>query len=410
MKRLTQSIPMLAIVVFSACRDPSTAPAASGESSRPLADAAAAATAIRCPASPTYTVSNEAGLRAALAAARPGAVIAIRGMIGLSSNVLITTPKVTLSCATRGSGLYALSTAVDVLVVVDVGGDGVIVDGLALDARGTNPLAPGNLIGGPFFVGDFNGPGETVSNVVFSNNVVSCGPGNCAAFVGASGARILNNTFNQSFATYTGIHIQTGIDSIRNVRVQGNIINTTAQGTVDNFGGIRVAVATNVVVADNVITGPWVNSISIMSISHSLVTGNRVTGAAFDGIRLGNRGAAPNNAVNGNLILGNRATASGEAGLAVNMSCGNLFVGNQLHGNAGGVGAIFSIHSGANSFIGDGTIVIDDGQFDCNGDGTIDPNLIIGGFRRSSLGGQLGATISSMSSDSPSSAAGSRLK
>src|SRR3989441_3401636 len=84
-----------AIVLFpiAACHEP-TQPGAPAD--RPAFSTMAS---VACPASPTFTVSDEASLRAALAAASPGAVIAIRGMIGIAADVFVTTPNVTLTCA-----------------------------------------------------------------------------------------------------------------------------------------------------------------------------------------------------------------------------------------------------------------------------------------------------------------------
>ena len=55
-----------------------------------------------------------------------------------------------------------------------------------------------------------------------------------------------------------------------------------------------------------------------------------------------------------------------------------MFVGNDLQGNTGNIGLIFPDSSGANTFVGNGTIVVDDGVMDCDGDGVSDPNIITG--------------------------------
>ena len=65
-----------------------------------------------CPHSATVIVRDEQSLRAALAAARPGDVIALDGLIAVSSDVFVTTERVTLTCATRGSGLTVRPGAV----------------------------------------------------------------------------------------------------------------------------------------------------------------------------------------------------------------------------------------------------------------------------------------------------------
>src|SRR3989442_1705729 len=55
-----------------------------------------------CPAAADFVVTTEGELAAALAAASPGATIALNGMIGVTSDVNVTTPNVTLTCATFG--------------------------------------------------------------------------------------------------------------------------------------------------------------------------------------------------------------------------------------------------------------------------------------------------------------------
>jgi len=42
------------------------------------------------------------------------------------------------------------------------------------------------------------------------------------------------------------------------------------------------------------------------------------------------------------------------------------------------VGAIFDGPTGANVLVGNVTVVIDNGSFDCDGDGVPDPNIITG--------------------------------
>src|SRR3989442_13047814 len=101
MDRTMQLFPLL-LVVAAACQDTSAVPTAN----RPAFAAAAPAA---CPTAATVTVSDEAGLRAAIAAATPGTVIAIRGMIGMTQDDTIRTASVTVTCATPGSGLFAVA-------------------------------------------------------------------------------------------------------------------------------------------------------------------------------------------------------------------------------------------------------------------------------------------------------------
>src|SRR5207245_11108788 len=107
-----------AIVLFTiaACHEP-TQPAAPAD--RPAFSTMAS---VACPASPTFIVTDEASLRAALAAASPGAVIAIRGMVGIAADVFVETPNVTLTCASAGPGLFSVSPSLGGLFLRGLGG------------------------------------------------------------------------------------------------------------------------------------------------------------------------------------------------------------------------------------------------------------------------------------------------
>jgi len=79
-----------------------------------------------------------------------------------------------------------------------------------------------------------------------------------------------------------------------------------------------------------------------------------------------------------NTLRSNVVTSAGTGGVFAKLACGNAFVGNSLQGNAGNIGLLFDATTGANTLVGNGTIVIDNGAFDCNGDGVNDPNIITG--------------------------------
>src|SRR2546430_17267048 len=99
MSRIARLFPLL-LVVAAGCQDRSTVPTANGPSFAAAAPAA-------CPATPTVTVSDEAGLRTAIATAAPGAVIAIPGMVGLNPDDTIPTAGVTVTCPTPCSRLVS---------------------------------------------------------------------------------------------------------------------------------------------------------------------------------------------------------------------------------------------------------------------------------------------------------------
>jgi len=352
----------LLITLVAACQDRSVAPTVD----RPSYSTMASTT---CPLSPTFTVSDEAGLRAALAGASPGTLIAIRGMIGLAAHVSITTPDVTLTCASPGAGLFALSP-IDGLVVVDLGGSGVVVDGLVLDASGVS------ADGQAYFAGDFFGPGLPVPGVRFTHNTVTCSQGACIFLAGTSGAVVSNNTFT-SAGSVTGVHVQLGIEDLDSVRIEGNTVVATAPSTDFRFGGIRLVGARHAVVRDNIVTGPWANSLSLATLSASTVIENHLDGAAIYGIGL-TRNPFLTAFVLNSTFRSNVVTGATSGGVFARKACGNVFVGNNLQGNGSNIGLIFPDTSGANTVVGNPSVIVDNGAYDCNGDGVNDPNIITG--------------------------------
>src|SRR5947208_6923175 len=353
----------LLIALVAACQDRSVAPTADRPSYSTMASVA-------CPSSPTFPVSDEAGLRAALAAASPGAVIAIRGMIGIGADVFVTMPNVTLTCAASGAGLFALSPSLDALIVVDVGGSGVVVDGLLLDASAVS------VNGEAYFAGDFFGPGLPVPGVRFTHNTVTCSPGACIFLAGTSGAVVSNNTFT-SPGSVTGVHVQLGVEDLDSVRIEGNTVVATAPSTDFRFGGIRLVGARHAVIRDNIVTGPWANSLSLATLSTSLITQNHLNGAAIYGIGLTRNPRLTTFVVNGT-FSSNVVTGAASGGIFARKACRNVFVGNNLQGNGSNIGLIFPDTSGANTVVGNPTLVVDNGAYDCNGDGVSDPNIITG--------------------------------
>jgi len=353
----------VALLAIAACQDQTVAPTAARPSFSTVPSVA-------CPASPTFLVTDEASLRAALAAASPGAVIAIRGMIGIAADVFVTTPNVTLTCAAAGAGLFALSPSIDALILVDLGGSGAAIDGLVLDGSAVS------VNGETFFAGDFFGPGLPVPNVRFSRNTVTCSPGGCTLLAGTSGAVISNNTFT-SAGSFTGVHVQLGVDNLDSVRIEGNTIVATAPSTDFRFGGIRLVGARHSVIRDNVVTGPWANSLSLAILSTSTITSNQLSGAAIYGIGL-TRNPRLTTFVLSSTFSSNVVTGAASGGIFARKACGNVFVGNDLQGNGSNIGLIFPDTSGANIVVGNPNVVVDNGAYDCNGDGVNDPNIITG--------------------------------
>lgn len=376
MKTLSLATALLLVV---ACGEPPAAPANSGMPTFATGGAAA------CPTPAGLVVTDEASLLAALAGASPGDVIAIDGFFQVTADVVITTDDITLTCATRGSGLAAQAGA-GVFFILEVLSKRVVVDRLLLDASATTD--------GPYFA--FNdGLTAFAEDVRLTNNSVTCGPGECAFFAGTKGAVVADNYF-ESAGSVTGVHLQgagPGI-SIRTdgSRIERNTIVATSPSTVPGFGGIRPRDGSNVVVAHNVVIGPWANSLSPARLSNGVIEGNRLEGAAIYGMRMSFNPTVPIS-VTDNVIRNNQVTGAASAGVFAFRACGNVFIGNNLQGNAGNLGLIFHALSGANTLVGNQNVVIDNGARDCNGDGANDPNIITG--RGAVLHGvNLGAVVS----------------
>ncbi len=352
MNRSTCFVSLVLIVAAAACRDPNTAPPA------PKAPAFAVSAAAACPTPADFIVGNEAELLAALAAATPGQVIAVRGHITVSADILITTPGITLTCASAGAGLTAQPADTDMLTVL---ADRVTVDRLVLDGS--------NAVDGPYAA-------TSAAGVRLTNNTVTCGFGICAFFESATPrAVVTDNHFVSNSDSSFGVHMQLGIDSSR---VERNTIETTVPISV-GFGGIRARDGRGVLIANNVVRGPWRMSFASADLAGSVVKSNRLVGATLDGIRARSGGSLIGPiSVTDNLFSGNTVTGAGEAGIFLQNACRNTFAGNDLQGNAGNVGLFFPGTTGANTLVGNQTVVVDNGAFDCNGDGVNDPNIITG--------------------------------
>ena len=354
--------PLLLLAVVFACQDRSVAPTAA----RPSFAAAAPAA---CPATPTVTVSDEAGLRNAIATATPGAVIAIQGMIGLTQDDTVRTAGITITCATPGSGLFAVAGGgAQDMVTVDV--RKVTVDHLVLDASQAGD--------GPY-LSENDGVTAFAESTTFTNNTVTCPPNGVCAFVaGGIGDVVSDNQF-QALGPFTGIQLQTngavGEIRIDGVRVERNMLVTTAPSTGGRQGAIRPFDVANAVIADNTAIGPWRAGVSATRLANDRISGNTIQGALLFGIQTSPQAALP--ALN-SVFSSNRVSGAGIAGVFVQLACGNVFIGNSLQGNPGNLGLLFDVTSGANTYAGDRTVVVDNGAFDCNGDGLNDPNIISG--------------------------------
>jgi hypothetical protein len=353
----------VALLTLAACTEP-TRPAASRS---PQADVALSVAAT-CPTPANVVVHDEASLLAALGAAYPGEVIGLDGFFGISADVTIATAGVTLTCVTPGSGLFAVSgSGVQDLLIADA--KKVVVDRLVLDGSqaGDSPLAAFNDAT-TFFA----------ESIAFTNNTVTCTPGaECVNISGGLGPVLTDNRF-QATDAFSGVHLQPDATPIDGARLERNTAVATTPSCCPNQGGIRVFGAANAVIADNTVVGPWANSLSVQALTMSVVERNQAKGAAIYGILFSGNPAFPTLLMLNNTFRSNVVTGAASGGVFAKLACRNVFVGNDLQGNAGNVGLIFDATTGANTLVGNGTIVTDNGAFDCNGDGVNDPNIVTG--------------------------------
>jgi Leucine-rich repeat (LRR) protein/nitrous oxidase accessory protein NosD len=327
--------------------------------------------AAACPTPADVVVTTDAELRDAVAAASPGDVIGIEGLIEVFENLPIDVEGVALTCASPGSGLIAgvpyLSN-----YMLWVRAPDVTIDRLTLDA--TNAIRSSIL----------TQPNPRADGLRVTNNTIYSGPLGIMLLSGTEDAVVADNYAEVTLPTVTtGIHIQRA----GGTRVTGNRVVARVPVGNDTWGAIRLFALDNVVLADNHAEGPWSNGYALALLTGSEVSRNRAEGSRNFGFAASLSGG-PASMVN-NVFRNNQATRVGAAasvppgglptaGLLVSRACGNTFIGNNLQNNYDNVGAIFRDDSGANTLVGDGTIVVDDGDFDCDGDGLPDPNQLTG--------------------------------
>ncbi|HYR06822.1 MAG TPA: right-handed parallel beta-helix repeat-containing protein, partial [Longimicrobium sp.] len=140
-------------------------------------------------------------------------------------------------------------------------------------------------------------------------------------------------------------------------------------------GGIRVREGHNVTITHNQILGSWSNGVVLTNVYDSRVEHNRIDGVLRDGIDLALI-VASRVSISGVSFKGNQISNSGRAGISARGACWNTFEGNNVGDNP--VGARFEPTTGDNVYRGNHETVQDGGSFDCDLDGTIDPNRISG--------------------------------
>jgi hypothetical protein len=340
-----------------------------------------------CATDPDFVVTSyEQLLELLLGEAQEGDVIAIDGLIHTDKGAWTTTDGITITCATPGSGLVAAPQGTwdsEYAFLLFIYGRNVTVRGLVLDAAGVPR--------GPIYALN-NGGTADADHLVFTHNLVFCGPETCLFFAGVSGSLIAENEF-RSDSRGGGIHVQgQGTRDpdgqqprpIDGTVIRGNVVVSTQPqealcdpetGVCGFRGGIRAMGGSNVVVEQNTITGPWLNAISVTDLRDSRIANNTIENPARYGIALSlNRyWTFP---ASGNEFRSNTVRGAGSAGVFVDQACSNSFQGNNLNENADGLGLRFQPSTGANVYRGNKNVVLDFGNRDCNGDGIVDPNLL----------------------------------
>ncbi len=341
------SIAITVLVIVTSCDDPPVEPDVVMVPTYDMGGAAA------CPTPAKIIVTNEAELTAALASANPGDVIGIDGLVEVTATVTNTADNITVTCATPGSGIIS-SVGLGVLFINF--GDGVLIDGLVFEG--------GNI--------PVQNQGDDVQ---FSNNTVQCGPIVCAFFPTSPNALVVDNEFIAEQApSFAGLQFQSDYSGARFERntMVASIPRTDRAPYLAS--GIRFVSRGNedVSVEHNVIMGPFNASVAIVSgLRESGIKSNKLEGAYYYGFMM--------RVSQDNVVRNNQIPGAGTSGVHVDFaSCGNVFVGNNLNGNADDVGAIFTEDTGANTLIGNQNVVIDNGRLDCDGDAVIDPNIISG--------------------------------
>jgi hypothetical protein len=378
LRSIASTVAVAALLFFAGCGEPQR------DAEVPLAPSFATEAAEECPIPADYVVSDEGQLLAALSAASPGHVIGLAAYFGITSDFFIVTDDITLTCATPGAGLY-MAPGAEVEVLINVAAERVVVDRLVLDGSGTYWS----------YYAVNNGDSWLAQDVRFTNNTVTCGTSGCAFFVGVSGAIITDNDL-EAPGSDSGFHLQGqgprdedgwSLRRTDGSRVERNTIVATAPQApgCGYCGGIRPRDGRNLVVSHNTVQGPWLNSISTAMLYDSQISSNQLEGAQWNGIALSRYPTSDYSTVN-NVFRSNQVNGSGFPGVRVLRACDNKFIDNDLTDNNltgdEDIGMWLGWSSGANKLVRNNmNVVVDEGDFDCDGDGISDPNIIAGSGR-----------------------------
>ena len=335
-----------------------------------------------CAAAPNFVVTNGSQLSAALAAVTAGGTIAIDGIIAVSASVFVQTDDIRLTCKTPGSGLISSSGSTP-FALLHVSGNGVQVDNLFLSSK------PSDGFRGAFHtVFASKGP-NPLERFRLRLNQIRCGNnGTCAFLIGAPGAVISENLF-ESLGTGSGIHVQGGgpLDNItvftdNTVVERNNIVAPTISGS-QLFGAIRVRDGRDLIVRYNSSSGIWRNGIALAELDAALIQDNFIRQALDNGI-LASTNPVAAVSLRSSIIRANRIDGPQAVGIRLNRACWNRVENNDVTVAPGKLRARFEATTGANVYVGSSASVLNEGNFDCDGDGDTDPNTISGSTGRSS--------------------------
>ena len=205
---------------------------------------------------------------------------------------------------------------------------------------------------------------SAVDSITFSANTVRCAVA-CLFALGSTRVAIEANQFTADGAL-TGIHLQGGGEDSR---IAGNRIVTTTPSGSPNFGAIRIRTGARYAIQGNEISGPWSNGIAVQELEGGRVDNNRMAGSTGAGaLFLDTRTTG---------VQGNVLVATGQVGIYLDRACGNALAGNSLQ-QAAPVGVWLAIETGDNTYAGNRSLAMDEGDHDCDGDGAPDPNRLAG--------------------------------
>lgn len=350
---------------------------------KPHGSSASARPGIGCVATDAIA-SNEAQLRSLLASAQPGDVVAVTGMISMAGYVNVP-GGVTLTCANPGDGVMTNASYSD-FDLIEIIAPNATVQGLTVVVSAGKSTWPIYVERSAF---DVDGVPVNGANARVLGNTVTCSTLGCVFIVGAAGTVAADNVFTSN-GSGTGIHIQGAGPAYRTdgVQVLRNRIVATRPAGIPSFGAIRPRDGSDIIITDNVIAGPWSNGIATTMTDDARFERNTVESATRFGLFVGTVNFAMTQVTG--LLARNNTLSGAQNAIHVNRACTNVFVANKLS-SASGTPVFFTASTGANNLMGgDNSVNVDNGNFDCDADGSIDPNFLTG---RKKAGTEPGETM-----------------